>query len=452
MPVTWSITCYDWRPRSASRSWWPARRPRGPRASRRGRCQLVGTSPDRSRPRAGAFWTTPTPTVDGGGPQSLRRRARRPANRRGTGPSPSGGEPPEQFGSGYERRVVLIAAGYQGGLNPAACRPGAGARPRRDRARGPGGRASCGQAEPSIRGASGGLDGPLHDRPRRDLAMFAWTFVLFVRSRTSRRRRTRGLPPTGAGIHLGFHRARAQRGVDDPRQPQRLLEIDLPHRLVVVVDDGSEDRTPDILRQTRTSRPSRDPPRPPQRPAGKAAALNHGYRALDPLLEVRPYRVSLSWSTPTAAATPSAPGTPPPTSPPTRRRRRPVAGADLQPRGFLTWMQDVEFSVYGCLFQAGPHRLGHCRHGRQRSVQPPAGARRRGRSRGPLARPPHRGPGPRPAADRRRLGRPPGPSRPGGPAGPAGAAARCSGSARAGPRETSRRWGWSVAVAGPRSR
>ena len=29
-----------------------------------------------------------------------------------------GGEPPEQFGSGYERRAVLLAAGYQGALDP----------------------------------------------------------------------------------------------------------------------------------------------------------------------------------------------------------------------------------------------------------------------------------------------------------------------------------------------
>ncbi|HEV7399365.1 MAG TPA: hypothetical protein VGN84_03750 [Solirubrobacterales bacterium] len=44
-------------------------------------------------------------------------------------------------------------------------------------------------------------------------------------------------------------------------------------------------------------------------------------------------------------------------------------------RHFLTWLQDLEFSVYGYLFQAGRDD-GHGRDGRQRSVQPAQRSRR----------------------------------------------------------------------------
>ena len=36
----------------------------------------------------------------------------------------------------------------------------------------------------------------------------------------------------------------------------------------------------------------------------------------------------------------------------------------------LAWFQDVEFSIFGRLFQAGSERGRHRRHGRQRPVQP----------------------------------------------------------------------------------
>ena len=44
--------------------------------------------------------------------------------------------------------------------------------------------------------------------------------------------------------------------------------------------------------------------------------------------------------------------------------------------GFLTQMQDVEFSVYGSVYQAGRNRAGTAGHGRERAVQPPLRAGR----------------------------------------------------------------------------
>jgi cellulose synthase/poly-beta-1,6-N-acetylglucosamine synthase-like glycosyltransferase len=187
------------------------------------------------------------------------------------------------------------------------------------------------------------------------VAMLGWTVILFARSR-----RARAHPPEvpadgGKSFTWVFMVPALDEELTIRDSVRRLLEIDLPNRLVVVVDDASGDRTPDILRELghrdlHVIR--RDQPNARQ---GKAAALNHGYRALDGLLDGADRdRVIVVVVDADGRLDPAAPG-------------YAAAHFDSDPavggvqslvriynrHGFLTWMQDVEFSVYGCLYQAG---------------------------------------------------------------------------------------------------
>jgi UDP-N-acetylglucosamine 2-epimerase (non-hydrolysing) len=84
-----------------------------------GTLAMVGTSPGRIEAEAGRLLDDPeayrrmaearNPYGDGRAAQRIVAALSQLRN---------GGEPPEPFGAGYERRAVLIAAGYEGGLDP----------------------------------------------------------------------------------------------------------------------------------------------------------------------------------------------------------------------------------------------------------------------------------------------------------------------------------------------
>ena len=100
--------------------------------------------------------------------------------------------------------------------------------------------------------------------------------------------------------------------------------------------------------------------RPAGRPQGKGAGAQRRLPAasagLCPTRDRRARDRRASW-TPTDGSLPTRPASRQRTST-TRGRRRPGARTHLQPHRLLTRMQDVEFSVYGSVYQAGRNTPG----------------------------------------------------------------------------------------------
>ncbi len=136
----------------------------------------------------------------------------------------------------------------------------------------------------------------------------------------------------------------------------RLVELPLARKRIVVIDDASSDRTPEILAGIE------DPDlfvlrrEKPDAQKGKAAGLNYAYRAL------RDYGDRER----TIVAIVDADGRLDPDAPlyaASHFVEPKVGGVQSLVRiynrqRFLTWMQDVEFAVYGHLFQAGRNDWG----------------------------------------------------------------------------------------------
>ena len=140
---------------------------------------------------------------------------------------------------------------------------------------------------------------------------------------------------------------------------ERLLALPLERSRVIVVDDASSDATPAIL--AGLAQPGLVVLRrePPDARRGKAAALNHAYRQLDLLLAGADRSAAivvivdadgrLDPAAPALAAVHFADPA--------------VGGVQSLVRIYnrshaLTWCQDVEFSVFGHLFQAGRNDWG----------------------------------------------------------------------------------------------
>jgi 1,2-diacylglycerol 3-beta-glucosyltransferase len=187
-------------------------------------------------------------------------------------------------------------------------------------------------------------------------ATLVWTSILFMLAQ-----RARDEPPDAPadgvdGFTWVFLVPALNEEVTIHDSVVRLLDLPLSRRRIVVVDDGSDDRTPDLLAEL--SQPGlhvlrRDPPHARE---GKAAALNDGYRAIGDLLGADGAdraRVIVVVVDADGRLDPDAP----------RYAAAHFADPELggvqslvriYNRGhLLTWMQDVEFSVYGFLYQAG---------------------------------------------------------------------------------------------------
>jgi cellulose synthase/poly-beta-1,6-N-acetylglucosamine synthase-like glycosyltransferase len=189
------------------------------------------------------------------------------------------------------------------------------------------------------------------------VAIDLWMLTLFVRGRRS---------APGAGGEAGadeltwvFLVPALDEELTIRDSVERLLALPVGRRLVVVVDDASGDETPAIL--AGLAHPDLVVLRrePPDARRGKAAALNHAYRELDGLL-------AGADRSRTIVAIVDADGRLDPAAPAfvaAHFSDPAVGGVQSLVRIYnrshpLTWCQDVEFSVFGHLFQAGRNGWG----------------------------------------------------------------------------------------------
>lgn len=189
--------------------------------------------------------------------------------------------------------------------------------------------------------------------------MLAWTAFLFVRGL----RAGAQAPAVAAGVADRFCWVFLVPALNEEvtiaDSVERLLALDVGRRRVVVIDDGSDDRTPEIL--AGMPHPGlhvirRDPP---NARVGKAATLNHAYRELEPLLAGEP-RDEVIVAVVDADGRLSADG---PAFAASHFEDPMIGGVQSLVRIYnrqrlLTWFQDLEFAVYGHLFQAGRNQWG----------------------------------------------------------------------------------------------
>jgi 1,2-diacylglycerol 3-beta-glucosyltransferase len=192
------------------------------------------------------------------------------------------------------------------------------------------------------------------------LAMLAWTAILFVRGQRARLRPPAPPADGGGSLTWVFLVPALNEPVTIADSVRRLLEVDVSRRKVIVIDDGSDDGTPAALAEI--DDPDlvvlrRDPPHARE---GKATALNHAYRSLGNVLgaDVDRSEVIVAIVDADGRLAPDAP--------------RYAAAHFTDPhvggvqslvriynrKRLLAWMQNVEFAVYGHLFQAGRNGWG----------------------------------------------------------------------------------------------
>jgi cellulose synthase/poly-beta-1,6-N-acetylglucosamine synthase-like glycosyltransferase len=191
------------------------------------------------------------------------------------------------------------------------------------------------------------------------ILMFIWTVILFVRGQRARRNAPAQDQELADSFTWVFMVPALNEEVTIADSVERLLAVEVRDKRIVVIDDGSEDSTPQIL--AGISHPALIPLRrnKPNAQTGKASALNWAYRQLDGLLagtdaskvivvivdaDGRLHTDAPSWMA-GHFADPQ------------------VGGVQSQVRIYnrkkpLAWFQDVEFGVYGALFQSGRNAWG----------------------------------------------------------------------------------------------
>jgi cellulose synthase/poly-beta-1,6-N-acetylglucosamine synthase-like glycosyltransferase len=188
------------------------------------------------------------------------------------------------------------------------------------------------------------------------VGIFFWILLLFVRGHGSIVHPPQP-PPGGAdAFNWVFLVPAMNEEVVIADSVERLVELPVARKRIVVIDDASDDRTPEIL--AGIDDPDlfvlrRDKP---DAQKGKAAGLNYAYRAL------RDYEDREG----TIVAIVDADGRLHPEAPlyaASHFAEPQVGGVQSLVRMYnrgnlLTWMQDVEFAVYGHLFQAGRNGWG----------------------------------------------------------------------------------------------
>lgn len=189
--------------------------------------------------------------------------------------------------------------------------------------------------------------------------VLAWTSVLFVSSREA----LHGAPEpdrAAADEFLWVFLVPAlNEEVTIADSVKRLLAVEAAKKAIVVIDDGSTDGTPEVLAGLDFPELGVLRRVPPDAKKGKAAALNAAWRGLDELLSTGRWA---DWPREkTVVVVVDADGRLDPHAPEyaVGHFADPrVGGLQVRVRiynrsRFLTWCQDVEFAIYGLLYQAG---------------------------------------------------------------------------------------------------
>jgi 1,2-diacylglycerol 3-beta-glucosyltransferase len=194
------------------------------------------------------------------------------------------------------------------------------------------------------------------------LVMLMWTAALFVLSRRARRSQPQPADPDNS--LWVFLVPALDEEVTIADSVRRLLAVECAHRVVLVIDDGSTDRTGEILAGIT------DPDlvvlsrRLPEARIGKAAALNAAWRMLDAgLREGRWGEWTRDRIVVVVVDADGRLGVRSPAFVASHFADARVGGVQLRVRIYnrghlLTWLQDVEFGNYGLLYQLGRSLMG----------------------------------------------------------------------------------------------
>jgi cellulose synthase/poly-beta-1,6-N-acetylglucosamine synthase-like glycosyltransferase len=188
------------------------------------------------------------------------------------------------------------------------------------------------------------------------VGIFCWIVLLFLRGHATIVHPPEPPPDGPDGFNWIFLVPALNEEVTIADSVARLLQLPVARKRIVVIDDASDDRTPEILAGI-------DDPdlfvlrrEKPDAQLGKAAGLNYAYRALRDhgdrertIVAIVDADGRLDAEAPRYAASHFV--------------EPKVGGVQSLVRIYnrqspLTWMQDVEFGVYGHLFQAGRNDWG----------------------------------------------------------------------------------------------
>jgi cellulose synthase/poly-beta-1,6-N-acetylglucosamine synthase-like glycosyltransferase len=191
------------------------------------------------------------------------------------------------------------------------------------------------------------------------VAVLAWTAVLFASSRRALSRAPEPDPKAADEYLWIFLVPALNEELTIADSVRRLVAVEAANKEVVVIDDGSTDGTAAVLAGLDVPELEVVRRTPPDARRGKAAALNAAWRHLEALLSSGRYA---GWPRERViivvvdADGRLAAGAPAQVAPHFADPR--LGGLQVRVRIYnrhapLTWCQDVEFGIYGALFQAG---------------------------------------------------------------------------------------------------
>ncbi len=191
------------------------------------------------------------------------------------------------------------------------------------------------------------------------VVVFAWTTVLFVLSRSALHRAPAPDPDSADTFLWVFLVPALDEALTINDSVQRLFAVDARNKAIFVIDDGSTDATASVLATIESAELEVIRRTPPDARQGKAAALNAAWRRLDAVLSSGRWagwprdRVIVCVVDADGRLDPRAPLV---IAPHFTAER--IGGLQLLVRIYnrsriLAWLQDVEFSIYGLLYQAG---------------------------------------------------------------------------------------------------